>query len=334
MSIDQVHKGPKLPESLRDQLLDFRRRVWSTKSTEALAIAAFGLLSAYLAVFAFDRALDTPGWLRWSLLAAALVVGMVLPIYAYRWIWRRRQLPQLARLLTKKHPLVGDQLLGVIELAESESEQSRSRALCEAAIAQVAADAARRDFSDAVPAPLRRRWLAAAAAPSFVVLLLAAVAPAAASNAWLRFLAPWKNTPRYTFAALAELPDRLVVPHGELFSFVVRLSDQSNWRPAAGAVRYGGQQPIAASLADGQYTFDVPPQLEADWLSVRVGDATKRIRVEPTLRPELVSAQATITLPDYLGRAEKIAKDVRGGSLSVVKGSQVALAAEANRALA
>lgn len=334
MSIDQVHKGPKLPESLRDQLLDFRRRVWSAKATEALAIAAFGLLAAYLAVFALDRALDTPGWLRWSFLAAAFAVGMVLPIFAYRWIWRRRQLPQLARLLTKKHPLVGDQLLGVIELAESESEQSRSRALCEAAIAQVAADAARRDFSDAVPAPQRRRWLAAAAAPSFVALLLAALAPAAAGNAWLRFLAPWKNTPRYTFAALAELPERLVVPHGEPFSLFVQLHPRSRWRPTAGTARYGGQLPIAARLSKGEYLFEMPPQLEADWLSVRVGDAVKRIRVEPTLRPELVSAQATITLPDYLGRAEKIAKDVRGGSLSVVKASRVALSAEANRALA
>jgi len=334
MSIDQVGKGLRLPESLRDQLLDFRRRVWRTKTTEALAIACCGLLTAYLAVFAFDRAVDTPASLRWGILAAAFAVGAVVPLYAYRWIWRRRRLPQLARLLSKKHPLFGDQLLGVIELAESESEQSRSRTLCEAAIAQVAEAAARRDFSDAVPAPRRRRWLMAAAAPGLLALLVAALAPAAAGNAWLRFLAPWKNTPRYTFAALAKLPERLVVPHGEPFSLSVRLDDRSRWRPASGAVRYGGQPPIAASFADGQYVFELPPQLEADWLSVRIGDAAKRIRVEPTFRPELTSAQAIVNLPDYLGRPEPIEKDVRGGSLSAVKGSRVALKVEANRALA
>ena len=334
MSIDQVGKGLRLPESLRDQLLDFRRRVWSTKTVEALAIAGCGLLTAYLAVFAIDRALETPAWVRGALLATALVIGMVVPLYAYRWIWRRRRLEQLARLLSQKQPLFGDQLLGVIELAESESEQSRSRALCEAAIAQVAEDAARRDFRNAVPAPRLRRWLAGAAAPAFVALLLAALAPAAAGNAWLRFLAPWKNTPRYTFAALAALPDRLVVPHGEAFSFAVRLDEQSHWRPASGTIRYGEQPPIRAALAEGKYVFDVPPQLEADSLALRIGDAVKRIRVEPTLRPDLISAQATVTLPDYLGRTDKIAKDVRGGSLAVVKQSRVALAAEINRALA
>ena len=334
MSVAQITERPKLPESLRDQLLGFRRKVWWTKTAEALAIAAFGLLAAYLAVFALDRAVDTPASLRAGLLAAAFAVGCVLPIYAYRWIWRRRQLPQLARLLSKKHPLFGDQLLGVIELAESEMEQVRSRALCEAAIEQVADDAAKRDFSEALPAPRHRRWLAAAAAPAMAAVILLALAPAAASNAWLRFLAPWKSTPRYTFAAVAPLPGRLVVPHGDPFSFEVRLADDSRWHPAAATARYGEQPPIAASLVDGQYAFEVPPQLEAGWLSLRVGDATRRIRVEPTLRPELASVQAQVKLPDYLGRSEELDKDVRGGALSVVKGSQVGFTASANRALA
>src|SRR6185437_12766982 len=197
MSVAQVHKGPKLPESLRDQLLGFRRKVWWTKTAEALAIAAFGLLAAYLAVFALDRAVDTPASLRAGLLAAAFAVGCVLPIYAYRWIWRRRQLPQLARLLSKKLPLFGDQLLGVIELADSEMEQ-------------VAGAAAKRDFTEALPAPRHRRWLGAVAVPAMAAVILLALAPAAASNAWLRLLAPWKNTPRYTFAAVAPLPNQLV----------------------------------------------------------------------------------------------------------------------------
>ena len=112
MSIDQVGKGLRLPESLRDQLLDFRRRVWSTKTVEALAIAACGLLTAYLAVFAIDRALETPAWVRGALLATAVVIGMVVPLYAYRWIWRRRRLEQLARLLSQKQPQAVFDLLG------------------------------------------------------------------------------------------------------------------------------------------------------------------------------------------------------------------------------
>ena len=39
MSIAQVTRGLKLPDTLRDQLLAFRRRVWSIKSAEAVAEA-------------------------------------------------------------------------------------------------------------------------------------------------------------------------------------------------------------------------------------------------------------------------------------------------------
>ena len=75
MSIAQVHNGLTLPESLRKQLLGFRRRVWLLKTAEAAAIACFGLLSAYLAVFVLDRLLDTPSWLRVSLSALACGAG-------------------------------------------------------------------------------------------------------------------------------------------------------------------------------------------------------------------------------------------------------------------
>ena len=43
-----------------------------------------------------------------------------------------RKFEQLALLLSRTYPSVGDQLLGVIELVRSESEQARSLALCEA----------------------------------------------------------------------------------------------------------------------------------------------------------------------------------------------------------
>jgi hypothetical protein len=334
MSITHVHNGPKLPESLRLQLLDFRRRVWSVKTVEALAVAGFGLLVAYLGVFASDRLVDTPATARLAMLAAALVVAGIVPLYAYRWIWRRRQLPQLARLLTRKHPDIGDQLLGIIELVDDEAEQVRSRALCEAAIVQVARQAAVHDFRQAVPKPRHRQWGWALAVPAMLALVLTAVAPAAAGNAWLRFLAPWRDTPRYTFAALESVPARLVVPHGEPFTLAVKLAAGSRWHPGGAAVQYGEQSSIAARLADGGYRFEVPAQIDSGWLSLRVGDASHRIRVEPTLRPELTLVEAQIKLPEYLGRPEEINRDVRSGSLSIVAGSTVAVKATANRDLA
>src|SRR5581483_4508120 len=145
-----------LPQSLRSQLADFRRRVWGLKTAEALAAAAFAVLAAFLLLFGLDRVWDTPGWPRIALFAAAVLGALGVPLAVYRWVWRQRRLEQLARLLGRTHPRVGDQLLGVIELTHNDAEQARSRALCEAAILQVAEDASRRDLSDAVPNPRHR----------------------------------------------------------------------------------------------------------------------------------------------------------------------------------
>ena len=151
MSLAHSQHRLELPQTLESQLHEFRRRVWTIKVLEAVAAAAFGVVVAYLAVFALDRLWDTPAAIRVGVFVAALAVCTVVPYHLHRWVWRQRRLPQLARLLSRKLPRVGDQLLGVIELASDESEQARSPALCQAAMDQVAADAKTRDFRQAAP---------------------------------------------------------------------------------------------------------------------------------------------------------------------------------------
>jgi len=98
-------------------------------------------------------------------------------------------------------------------------------------------------------------------------------------------------------------------------------------------VLLSGQEPLNAPLRDGGYRFDLPPQIDAGWLGVRVGDARKRVRIEPTLRPELTSLSARVKLPEYLGRPEPFERDVRGGAISLVTGSSVTFIATASREL-
>jgi hypothetical protein len=334
MSIARTPERLQLPESLRDQLLEFRRRVWSIKTAEAVSAAAFGVVVAFLLMFAVDRVWDTPGWLRTTLFVAAAIGLATVPFRLHRWVWRNRRLEQLARLLARKHPRIGDQLLGVIELAGNDAEQARSRALCEAAIHQVAEDAKQRDFRDAVPRPRHRQWATTLAVPAAIAVGLFAFVPAAASNAMARFLMPWRDTPRYTFADLERLPERLVVAHGEPFTLAARLSEKTAWKPARGTARLGDMPAVAAMLRDGRYEFALPSQIDAGHLFVHIGDAMQTIRVEPKLRPELASIVADVTLPDYLGRPEPQRKDVRGGAITLVKGSKAAFAATATRDLA
>ena len=69
-----------------------------------------------------------------------------------------------------------------------------------------------------------RRRTALAVGALAIGLGLLALYPAAAANAWARFLFPWRDTPRYTFAMVDGLPDRLVVAHGETVSLPVKLA--------------------------------------------------------------------------------------------------------------
>lgn len=329
----------ELPPTLKTQLHEFRRRVWTIKVLEAVAASTFGFLLAYLAVFGLDRLWDTPAAIRISVFVAALVGGIAVPYSVYRWVWRQRRLEQLARLLSRKLPRVGDQLLGVIELVADNTEQARSPALCEAAMNQVAADAKSRDFRQAAPNSRLRMWgsLAGTLLVSFALLFVSF--PAAAGNALARFAMPWRDTPRYTFADVSALPDRIVVPHGEPFAVSVSLNNGSRWRPHSGQVQLGSQQPIEAPLVarkvdgKGAYVFDMPPQIDRGSLQIRIGDFKQVVTIEPTLRPELASIVARVSLPEYLSLPKPIVKDVRGGAISLVKGSTATFSAIANRKL-
>src|SRR5262245_39373562 len=223
MSTTQPTSPLQLPSSLEAQLHEFRRRVWTIKSIEAAGGAICGVAAGYLAVYVLDRLMDTPAGVRLAIFLAAMAICALVPLYLHRWIWQQRTLDQLARLLSRRYPSIGDQMLGIIELVRSDFEQHRSRALCQAAIVQVAEEAGKRDFRNAVPAPRHRLSIWMAAIPAVGALLLLALYPAAATNAWARFIAPWRSVPRYTFTSIEPLPERLVVPHGEQVTIPVHL---------------------------------------------------------------------------------------------------------------
>lgn len=332
----QVTRSGRLdiPESLRQRILAFRRRVWFIKLLEAVAGSIIGVFVGYLLTYGLDRLFDTPQIVRTLIFAGAVLTCGLIPLAVDRWVRRRRRLDQLARLLAHKHPSVGDQLLGIIELAQSESEQARSPELVEAAIRQVAGVAEQRDFHDAVPNPrhLRRSWIALLFGVAAVCLLW--VTTAAARNAWARFLVPWGDTPRYTFAAIEPLPQTMVVPHGEPFTLSVQLAETSEWQPSRAEARLSSHAPTTSPLQERTYNFHLPGLLDPSQIHVKVGDYSGRMQVEPVLRPELSGLTAEILLPDYLQRTEPVQKDIRGGSLTAVEGSRATFTATVSRELA
>ena len=322
-----------VPNSLREQLEQFRSRVWSTKMLESLAFAVAGVLVAFLVVFTIDRFTDTPRLVRFSIFVATLACWLAIPYAFHRWVWSHRRLDQLARLLRVREPNIGDQLLSVIELAENDQEQARSRTLCAAAIAQVAEAAKKRDLNVAAPRTRVKTWTYLVAGSAVTALALAAFSPAATSNAWSRLMAPWRDTPRYTFTSVQPLASHVVLPHGESIILPVKLESNSRWQPGTGSLSIEGLPDITVERHDSGYEFAVPPQTQVVNAKLRIGDFEQAIEFEPKMRPELVEAMAQVKLPSYLGLSNAIERDVRGGTLAVVDGSTAKVQAVASREL-
>ncbi len=336
MSVASPDRNPdllKVPDSLKEQLSSFRGKVWTTKMAEALALAAVAVLLAFLTVFVIDRFVDTPQSVRAGIFFAMLAVWMVVPWALHRWVWKNRTLDQLARLLRVREPNIGDQLLGVIELADSETEQARSRKLCEAAIEQVADSAKKRDLNKAAPQSRVKLWSTVLAIAGAIAIVLGIFAGPAAKNALARMIAPWSDTPRYTFTAVNDLPDTMVVPHGENVTWTVSLADTSRWHPETASIELPGMLPTVVSISDDKYEFELPPRTAPTDMMVRVGDFYQSVTLDPKIRPELIAADAMVELPEYLQIPGKVRRDVRSGTLSVVEGSTASVAATASREL-
>lgn len=327
--------APAIPESLRRQLEDFRRHLWRVKIFEAVIAGVIGLLVSFLLVYGLDRVWQTPGMVRLGiLLAGTSLFAVFAPFWLHRWVWRHRRETQLARLIARRYPGLGDRLLGVIELQDQkEGADSLSPRLRAAAMEAVAVETSRRKLDGALPPPRHRRWalaalvLAAAAAAAFTVT------PRASLNALQRWLMPLSDTERYTFTRLDRPPTRLAVPFGEAFDVRIRLSKDSEQQPATGAGRYGLQPAVEAALNDGGYLFQFPGQQDPGTVVFRIGDVMHELRVEPVERPSAEEVLATVVAPSYLGIPERTAV-LNTGVLSAVQGSKVRITLKTNRPLA
>ena len=324
-----------IPETLRKQLDDFRRQLWRAKIAEAVLAGCFGLLFSFLLVFALDRVWQTPALLRLLILVGGTsLMAVFAPLWMHRWVWKHRRENQLARLIAKRFPGLGDRLLGVVELQQQvENVDTLSPRLRAAAMQRVAEEAERRKLEEALPASRQRPWTLAVIALFLTATGALIFAPKAGINSFKRWLMPLSQTQRYTFTSLEALPGELPVPQGEAFSIALKLARNTEWHPASGLARYGRQDPVFAALSGGSYEFRFPAQQDPGVVKIEIGDARHSIKVVPTLRPAVRRVLANLKHPDYLQIPDREV-DLGSGVLSAVEGSKVSVTIDATRELA
>ena len=331
---DASAKNQTLPQSLDGQLRSFRNRLRIVKLVEVVLAAIAGLMFAYLFVFIVERWVAIPSLIRTVVLIAGTIgFSIALPLALRKWYWNTRRLEQVARILRIAFPVLGDEILSVIEMADSQTGQGASPRLIAAATEQTSSRVAKKNLSTAAPAgSAQRRGLIAFALSAAAIALLVMV-PAAAGNSWLRLLNPWTDVPRYTFAKLGKLPDELVVPYGESFQLAVPLAEESQWKPDSANAKIGRKN-VSAPLKGGAYQFSMPAQTNQAKVNVKVGDDGRSLDVLPMTRPELTNITSKTLLPEYLQYPEPIEQTTTSRRFNALVGSQIEFDFFANREIA
>lgn len=321
-----------IPESLRRQLEDFRRQLWRRKVMEAVAAGLIGLLLSFLLIYGLDRIWQTPGWARMLILLGGVsLFGGFAPYWLHRWVWGHRREEQLARLIAKRYPGLGDRLLGVIELqAQEEAGDSLSPRLRAAAMEVVAAEAGKRKLDDALPVPRHRKWALAALSLAGLVIVAFLATPKAGLNALERWLKPFSDIERYTFTQLEKPPGYLAVPYGEAFDVVLKLAKTSEQRPADALGQYGLQPEIGTKLAGDRYLFSFPGQQDEGTVIFKIGDLRHSLKVKPLQRPSVKSTRAFVTSPAYMSLPDRTV-ELTTGELSLVEGSRLVFEMDLSR---
>lgn len=322
------------PPELQEALLRFQRR-WRALHTFTLLglltlipLASFGLLALS------DRIWATPDWARFLLaVPVPLLLAACLWPWLKRWVLKRPNPRQIAEVMGRLDRRVGDRLLGAVELSEGVHEQwEGSPALRKAAIEQVARELANVRAEENLDTTRVRKLSYSATALLLAGLSFVFLAPEAARNSFTRWLKPHQAVERFTFVRFLGLPRELFTAHGEPFSFSGQVEHVRGEPVREVDVRLIGSESVEHELRDGTVTVSGTGLTQSRDVTLRSGDASVRVRVNPMLRPELVAMGARVIWPEYLER-EPEELPMRRRRLEVPLGSRVELRGTVSREL-
>ncbi|MBG85578.1 MAG: hypothetical protein CMO80_01600 [Verrucomicrobiales bacterium] len=333
--MDSPEQQSNLPKNLEKQFNELESALFRKETSLAFMTAICTVIVSIGVLFISDRFWDSPKEIRlFLLIGAGLGVLASIVVWMRNWRWDPRGNISLSRLIQFAHRRFGDRLRGAVELADGDDSQPRmSPALRRAAIQQVADGAQDFDFTSVVDLKPLRRMTA-----FFIAVLIAAsatafIAPKASWNSFVRWLMPGAAIERFTFVSLSEIPDQMIVLHGNEFHARAKVGFRGFWKPTHAMVQFESQPPIEAEVSEGWIQARIPGQTANGELKIVLGDSEASTKVLPTHPPAIQTLEAKITLPEYLQHPETT-KSFAGLGLTVVEESTLTLYAEANRDLA
>ncbi len=327
-------KYTKLPQELADKLNGVAKRLVRLETVFMFLCSCLCLIASYFLLYCVDRFGDTSALVR-SVIILLGIVGA--GVYIGRWltklVYYRSDSTAIPRLVQGHFRFLGDGLQGIIELSEGNHEQTgMSPELCRAAIAQVVTQVEPLDFVESVPV-LAKRLKRGSLLTVALLVALALFDSSAFENSFVRWINPFSSTPRYTFVKLQQLPEEVVVAHGEPFRLKALVDDDSRLKPSTVNFVLEGFGRVTSTFIDGVALVEFDGVVKERRLWVKSGDFREDILLKPVHRPVLMSMSAEVTLPEYLG-GEKVENRIETSELAVVKGTSVKLSGKVSNPLA
>jgi hypothetical protein len=252
----------------------------------AVAGSLVGFIASYLLLFISDRFWDTPVWLRLLLTLAG--IGTVIYFTSFwlrHWVFQRRNIRTMAKIVQKHYRILGDKLLGIVELADEKNKQINvSKSLVKAAINQVTSEALKYDFRTAVAVRKPKIYCILSIVLLIIALLPFLFIPEAGANTLARWILPISNVQRFTFVDIAGLPDKLIVPQGEPFDIECGIKKYRLSIPLPATCQFPNQPLVKVNVQDDKVIFKIGGVVQKGTLKIKIGDATKYLEIEPAFR--------------------------------------------------
>ena len=333
-NIEKDNSAVALPHGLERKLVDFRRSLQERSVTEWILLGFAILLFFAFILFIWDRIIPISPVFRFILFLCGLSGFLALgPYLFYHRVGRFKTNKDLTFLIKKHLPRFGERLQGCLELRKQDASEAHfSVELSNAAMRQIATEAEKIEFKQALPKTWRPALIWILIILTALVITGFSLARNQTQNALARYFLPLGNIPRYTAIRFHEVPKTVYVAKEEESTFSIKLknSEQISSIPQATA-KLAGHPTLRASYEE-EYSFSLPSLNKPSKLILQAGDAFESIEAIPVSRPRIQNTTVYQSLPQYLQLPPR-KYPAEGSTLSLLEGSNVELEIRTNNPL-